>query len=117
MKTQINYHSGEVVKGLTAMLKALHNLAAHTENKLPSNKLARKQLAEALGVLATFDPSKASEGVEILETCRSGLTTVFIYADDGLPSILAEALNKQIGEIANMLLSLAHQIVTLEKPE
>ena len=113
----ICYQAGQVINGITAMLKALHNLAAHTENQKVENKLAAQQLNEVLGTLAAFNPSEAVSTCQYLEEARGGLSGIFLAEDQGLPPILAQELNKQIGHIVHMLFNLAVQIKTLSKSE
>lgn len=113
----ICYQAGQVVGGIKAMVKALHNLAAHTDNKKVDNKLAAQQLNEVLALLSAFNPSEVVSTLQHLEEARHGLTGIFLAEDQGLPPILAAELNKQIAHIANCLFNLAAQIETLNKPE
>ncbi|WYC17912.1 hypothetical protein [Vibrio phage vB_VneS_J26] len=111
----INYQASQIINAAKANITALHNIAAHTDNKHVENRLAAATLNKSLGALAAFDPANSHETTVHIENAREMLVEVFLREDHGVPSILSQELNKQVAYTANMLFSLAAQIETLNK--
>ncbi|QNJ59163.1 hypothetical protein [Vibrio phage vB_ValS_PJ32] len=111
----ISYQTSQVITGVKAMLTALHNIAAGTENKTVDNRLAANQLKEVLATVSAADPSDYESTIKHVEVARMQVINIFLREDVAIPVILSTELNKQVAYIGNLLASLAVQLETLRK--